>query len=736
MPEAKKLIIEALANVRGVADLSKAVKALTRDATDLGKVLGKINIGGTKGPTDHAAITKQFDKLLKQLRDVGVVGKDTAKILGETMGRAIDGERQKLKDLTAAIKETENQYKSAKDRYSQFAQALKTGRDHDGTVLGPSGIVKMRERRDDAADEVAGLGKRHGELIGESNRVNQNLSGTGDGWVKKLAGAIVPKLSVGLFAAQAARSFMNLPEGLNRLDQMYLSNQAGVNSIYGGMQAASRSGNLSYALAVRQILSDKDQRRSFLNVKDPSNGRYIFQAVRDAAGGVAKVSPNDILQAMTAMDPNAAREAFKMINTQVANDPLGQQALSWQAARADQDVGFFRLFGNANRAQGKMLAAGRSGFSMDLYQQITSGIIGRGGREASGLGGLATRATGSGLDGGMLATLAGVGNAGGGGRALLDHLLTASAPGGGMNLAAGNLIGRYVSDNFSGGAGYTDGSALMSALSTGTGGRLGAFNAQNNIAGLSGIQSLMSGSLDGFQRGRNLVTAMGVLGPGGSLEGAQALAGMNDMPRMMEILKGGKVSRAMAAMGIDGDTARAYISKTLDSLGSRTISENDSSDLSGLQRAVRGGVHMSDLLSGKVKKIDGVNDVDGALMAFLQSRMGMTENAAEGFLHDMRGAPLKKGGSTDGAAGSQALKLQQQGISGQVLQMKDSWIAANEALEGNKVKLQELTDTYTTHKGLMEQMNRLQEHRIALEKLALKNMRNGVIPHPKAKARH
>jgi hypothetical protein len=440
---------------------------------------------------------------------------------------------------------------------------------------------------------------------------------------------------------------------------------------------------------------------------------------------------------MTGMDANAAREAFKMINNQIQNDPLGQQALGWQGARADQDVGFFRLFGSSGGAQAAMRAAAKGGFSMDLLQQVTGSIIGRGGREARGLGGIATRGTGSGLDAGMLATLAGAANVGGGASALIDHLLTGSAPGGGMNLAAGNLIGRYVAENFSGGAGYTDGSALMAALSVGTGGGRGAANAQNNIAGLGGIQALMSGSMDGFQRGRNLVTALNVLGPGGSLEGAQSLASFNDMPRMFEIINGkGKVSRAMAAMGITTDQARSYFNQTLDSLGSRAISENDSSDLSGLQRAVRGGVHMSDLLSGKVKKLDGVKDVDGALTAFLQNRMGMTENAAEGFIRDLRGGSLKGGGGADGAGGSDAHKLQQQGIAGQVLQMKDSWTAVNAALEGNKVKVEALTETYDKHKTLMEQMNRLQEHRIELERLALKNMRNGVIPHPKAKAHH
>jgi hypothetical protein len=74
---------------------------------------------------------------------------------------------------------------------------------------------------------------------------------------------------------------------------------------------------------------------------------------------------------------------------------------------------------------------------------------------------------------------------------------------------------------------------------------------------------------------------------------------------------------------------------------------------------------MSDLLSGKVTKIDGVKDVDGALTAFLQSRMGMDENTSGGFIRDLRGATPAtgrgrgKGGAGaihDGAEGSPALQ--------------------------------------------------------------------------------
>jgi hypothetical protein len=559
MAEAKKLIIEALANARGISDLSKAVKALTRDAADLGKVLGKINIGGVKGPTDQNAITKQFDVMLKKLREVGVVTKDTAKILGETMGRAIDGERQKLKDLTAAIKETEEQYKSAKDRYSQFTQALKNGRDVDGTTLGGAGVIRMRERQQEASDEAGLLGKRQAEQVGEANRISQNLSGGGNGWIRELASSLAPKLSVGLFATQAVRQMMNIPEGLNRMDQMYLANQSSVNSIYGGMQAAGRSGNLSYALAVRQILSDPSQREEFMKVKDPKSGRYLFQAYPRRGRGRGQGQPQ---RHFAGHDWHGCERRARGVQDDQQPDPE-RPARPAGARLAGRSCGPGRwLLPPVRNAGGRRLACGRlpGGFSMDLFQQITGSIIGRGGREARGLGGIATRGTGSGLDAGMLATLAGAANVGGGASALIDHLLTGSAPGGGMNLAAGNLIGRYVAENFSGGAGYTDGSALMAALSVGTGGGRGAANAQNNIAGLGGIQALMSGSMDGFQRGRNLVTALNVLGPGGSLEGAQSLASdERHAAHVRDPQRQGHVSRAMAAMGITTE-ARATTS--------------------------------------------------------------------------------------------------------------------------------------------------------------------------------
>lgn len=173
------------------------------------------------------------------------------------------------------------------------------------------------------------------------------------------------------------------------------------------------------------------------------------------------------------------------------------------------------------------------------------------------------------------------------GRNPTDLLRAISFAGGDPGIAS--RLGQTIAGQMMSGASPTGGYGLLGALTEfGTSSNPAeAMRIQNQLSmGVGLSQNFLQGKTDGYQSGRNLLSAISALGPGGSLFGQEYLAGKMSFGQMADIMGGGSVTPIMKSLGIGEGAVKQFGQSTIGSILDRFVSNGDNSSSSTFARNV------------------------------------------------------------------------------------------------------------------------------------------------------
>lgn len=204
------------------------------------------------------------------------------------------------------------------------------------------------------------------------------------------------------------------------------------------------------------------------------------------------------------------------------------------------------------------------------------------------------------------------------GRASGSNRFAFGAVGGGIEPNAGILLGQAILGSGFDPMGTTGGQGLLAAMQAGgfgwgenelgrqqLGGHILDFNrVQQAATGMQLMDKMLSGGIDSYQRGRNLVAAMGIK-PGADVYTQDYLAGGMNFRQMVDAIKpGGKLPDLAVGLGITPADIRAQIGEVSSSVLAERMPGIDPNSIIGQQYA-RWQASNKDLpafLSGLTKK--------------------------------------------------------------------------------------------------------------------------------------
>lgn len=197
--------------------------------------------------------------------------------------------------------------------------------------------------------------------------------------------------------------------------------------------------------------------------------------------------------------------------------------------------------------------------------------------------------------------------------------LALGAVGGGIDKAAGIMLGNGVLGQGYDPTGTTSGVGTLAAIQAGMGftGASSDFNkAAAAIGGLKLGSSITSGSVDGYQQGRNLVGAIRI-DPQGSISAQDYLASRS-MKQLLDMSRGGKMTQLAKDLDLTPSMFENQLSDSMGSVFDRFTDTTDNPQSRAINAFRDSGMGYGDYL----KKLRGEGDLDsiktlGAASAWL-----------------------------------------------------------------------------------------------------------------------
>jgi hypothetical protein len=304
----------------------------------------------------------------------------------------------------------------------------------------------------------------------------------------------------------------------------------------------------------------------------------------------------------------------------------------------DPKRGYVDSYGNlANKLQAE-------GYSIDEYVGATSGLQNSAGSQFGGRYGYAAMAAAASGLGGFGTIL------GAGARAGAGANLAYGALGGGIDQYAGQQLGIGIAGQGFDPMGTTSGLGLLAAAQSGMGftGGVGDFQRVGQVqAGVDLGSRITTGGLDPYQRGRNLVSAIGVAGPGASTYTQDYLANGVNFKQMIDMAGGASLTKTAFALGLDPSHFKKQLGAQASSVLDRFVDQGGSDPMSKSIRAFRksGDKDLGAYLQN-LKDPNAQNDKDslGAAIGLLS---GQGEEAGLGLIGLLSGdadpSKIKKG---------------------------------------------------------------------------------------------
>jgi hypothetical protein len=226
------------------------------------------------------------------------------------------------------------------------------------------------------------------------------------------------------------------------------------------------------------------------------------------------------------------------------------------------------------------------------------------------------------------------------------------ALGGKIATAAGLALGQGVLGSGFDVRGTTSGIGILNAAQGpgfSFGGGVGDFNqVQQLLAGVGLGSSVVGGSLDTYQAGRNIINAIG-LNPNGSTYAQDYLGAGMDFKQMTDAARG-NLTKTASALGITPEMARKQLSGSLSSVMERFVDQNSDDPMS---RAIRGyresGLSVDKYLTKLYKSGKG-GEAD-AIGSFFGLASGQGEEAGIGLTKVLAGLDYNGTGARSGPGG-------------------------------------------------------------------------------------
>lgn len=299
----------------------------------------------------------------------------------------------------------------------------------------------------------------------------------------------------------------------------------------------------------------------------PDVGGGAFGGFSTSAQANAQVE-----QAQAAIDNNRKAQVL----TEMSIDKYqGQRGLSMQAQRILGMKGFGldkhgMPVNSVSRLEDELTA---QGYSTQELIAATSQLIGAGGRRFAGQNArqlMAATATGLSGFGELLGSSA---------RSGVGTSLAYGSLGGSIGDQAGVALGSTIAQGGFDPRGTTSGLGVLAAVQAGG----FAFNKEatdfNQVArvreGLSLGDRIGTGQLDAYQRGRNLVSAIGILGPNASTYAKDLLANGLTMKQRLDAINKGELTNTARVAGLTPEAIRAQTSNMFGSVFDRYVGGGD-----------------------------------------------------------------------------------------------------------------------------------------------------------------
>jgi hypothetical protein len=406
-----------------------------------------------------------------------------------------------------------------------------------------------------------------------------------------------------------------------------------------GAQAQSlRGGDIRSIIALTEIGKRSDLRDAF---KDTSEGFYERQAALQAGkaglagateGTMAAFGAGPGMRRFMDADTNAKNDLLKKMQMEIESDPVKYQYYTDFTNQAQGRVNAMRTFNM--RGANDMLAR-YSARGIDAGQLSAALSAGE------GVGGLSFGQRHMGT-----ITAAQIGHFRG-----AENILAASAMSGSKNpidllrAVSGTSLdpgiasryGQVLSQGMMDGRAFTSGQGYLGAL-TAFGGGTGAMGmrvANQVAAGQAGANALFQGTVDPYQQGRNLLSAIQAM-PGGSIYGQEYMAGKMSFRQIADIVGGGDVPEALKMRGISSGAVKGFAGSVTRSIFDRFAGVGDTSEQTLFAKGVLAnggdaqGFVQSQLKGLKGSKLEAAKNKYATLFGTLLTDEGLADNDEAG----------------------------------------------------------------------------------------------------------
>jgi hypothetical protein len=634
MSDPKTLKFQFQVDEASLQKTRQVIRELTSDLTKLNEAAGKfgggggglggggfgggVNIfgGGAKSPESQRVLAKTapvgrqlvqgFLDQKQIFKGISDGSKDSMRVMTDALHKAIGSQTQDLRHLENVAKELVETYDELTEKINKFKTDAST-RTPGWAKAASEAMSKRTQIQEQLQKNLSDQNKATSDLDAlkgmdpAAAAKNARFFGQGgsiwntnNGVMSNLMAQHKPAwlgmaLRMGGYAMMGANGALN--ESLATYSGMGALGAARVGAINPMFQGLM-GGDVKSIFTLHRMQQDErdDMRGSALSVAAQID-RYknaTFQAIK------SPVSRGDGTGATggftTAAQGTAALQAsLGNLQTQTAAmDPRTAYAIDQFGSSLMSRVGVNRILGTGlstgktgdsfGRLQARLM---ENGYTPDQLAGAFTSLRGQaGGRFAGRYAGaaMAAQAAGYGGFGELL---------GAGARSSGSADIAYGAIGGGIDKSAGLQLGHAIIGSGFDPMGTTSGLGVLSAAQQSGmfSGGAGDFNQVQRVsAGLGLGSQITTGALDPYQRGRNLVSSIGILGGGASTYAQDFLGNGMNLKQMMDMAGGGKLTATASALGL----SRGDISKQLsNSVGSVFDRYYDSGSNDPMARTIR-----------------------------------------------------------------------------------------------------------------------------------------------------
>jgi hypothetical protein len=617
LPPNKEMKFKVALDEQSFAQVRRAIRELLSDATKLAQVLngggggrpgggllggGPMMTGTVGGSQSNAQmlsgagkpgagpqalkspLASVFIENASALKGLASVSRDSMRVMTDGISRGVEQQRRAIRDLDADLAKLTRRYEElGNERGAAIVGGVSPAQANAAYQAGTNQVFSSMA-------SVAGQRSVAAQQLQQLQQIQAGAGGSGGGSASSGASGFmgIPfrnsqgQLFRGKFAAGAAVAglFAGADEIVKQPFDL-VTNAAKQAQSIGTMGVATKQGDLSFALALMQVARDPNMRREFGQIGGNTRAYAVSGAGRAIGSGLTGIlqgnvpNPGDVFRAFGNLDTRQ-KEAIRSYVDQVklADPQLYANLATFQGGAAG-NLGLMRQMGMSD--VGLTALAQRVGYGSGQDRGDIAGAFGslRGAGRGFARGnlGLGLAAMRGGMDMGAFGDLAGAAASGGSLSSLFGGLTS------GIDVVAAEALSRAAAGAIRGSGYGAAGDGLLGPLtSVGFGGRpeVDVYRAQQRGAALSGVASLLGGSADPFGTGINVLTANRIVGPGGDMYQARALAQLGGDPAALADAMAGKdpsgLLRAQFGQDFQSQATRMFQESITRNVRSRFIS--------------------------------------------------------------------------------------------------------------------------------------------------------------------